>query len=127
MAGTPGFRSNEVCILILDLVPRACPWVSTYFQGGYGLVEYVNLNRGSGNIGLFRKDNRYFWQREFRFILGVRDEALNSNGAFELQIGDLSDISKISSVESYIQNPIKISRRFVKKVGNEYIDVEPEG
>ena len=81
---------------------------------------------GSGNIGLFRKNKCYSWQREFRFIHGARDEALNSNGAFELQIGDISDISKISSLESFIQKPIKISRRVVKKVGNEYVDVKQE-
>lgn len=100
---------------------------SKYFQGGYGLVEYVNLEHASGNIGLFRKTKMYSWQREFRFILGVRNEALNAGGAFELQIGDISDITELIPLESFLQNPLTINRRVVKKVGNEYIDVKKEG
>ena len=42
---------------------------SKYFQGGYGLIEYVDLERFSGNIGLFRKGEEYSWQHEFRFML----------------------------------------------------------
>lgn len=100
---------------------------SKYFQGGYGLVEYVNLEHASGNIGLFRKAKRYSWQREFRFILGVRNEALNTTGAFELQTSDISDITELIPLESFLKSPLKINRRVVKKVGNKYIDVTQEG
>jgi hypothetical protein len=96
---------------------------SKYYQGGYGLVEYVDLEGFSGNIGLFRKGKEYSWQQEFRFCLGVRNEALNSFGAFELQIGDISDITELLPLESILQKPFKIERRMVKKVGNEYVDV----
>lgn len=96
---------------------------SKYFQGGYGLVEYVDLEYTSGNIGLFRKDKMYSWQHEFRFCLGVRNEALNSVGAFEFQIGDISDITELLPLESILQKPFTINRRVVKKVGNEYVDV----
>jgi len=97
---------------------------SKYFQGGYGLVEYVDLEHFSGNIGLFRKDKEYSWQHEFRFCLGVRNEALNPVGAFEFQIGDISDITVLLPLESILQKPFTIERRMVKKVGNEYVDVE---
>jgi hypothetical protein len=100
---------------------------SKYFQGGYGLVEYVDLERFSGNIGLFRKDKEYSWQREFRFCFGVRNEALNPFGAFEFQIGDILDITELLPLESILQKPFTIKRRVVKKIGNEYIDVEQEG
>jgi len=100
---------------------------SKYFQGGYGLVEYVELERFSGNMGLFRKGKEYSWQREFRFCFGVRSEALNPVGAFEFQIGDISDITVIRPLESILQKPFTIKRRMVKKVGNEYVDVEQEG
>jgi len=100
-----------------------CLYSSKYFQGGYGLVEYVDLERTSGNIGLFRKDKKYSWQHEFRFCLGVRNEALNPVGAFGLQIGDISDITELLSLESILQKPFTINRRVVKKVGNEYVDV----
>jgi hypothetical protein len=100
---------------------------SKYFEGGYGLIEYVDLERFSGNIGLFRKGKEYSWQHEFRFCLGVRNEALNPDGAFELQIGDISDITTLLPLESILQKPFTIKRRMVKKVGNEYVDVVPEG
>jgi hypothetical protein len=72
----------------LNNAVKASPYIygSKYFQGGYGLVEYVDLERTSGNIGVFRKDKRYSWQNEFRLCFGVRDEGLNSEGAFEFQI-----------------------------------------
>jgi hypothetical protein len=100
---------------------------SKYFQGGYGLVEYVNLEHTSSHIGLFRKDKRYSWQHEFRFCFGVRNEGLNSNGAFEFQIGDISKITEILPLESVLQKPFSITRRVVKKFGNEYVDVASEG
>jgi hypothetical protein len=100
---------------------------SKYFQGGYGLVEYVDLERTSGNIGLFRKDKKYSWQHEFRFCFGVRDEALNTIGAFEFQIDDISDITELLPLESILQRPFTIKRRAVKKVGNEYVDVALPG
>jgi len=100
---------------------------SKYFQGGYGLVEYVDLEGFSGNIGLFRKGKEYSWQREFRFCLGVRNEALNPDGAFELHIGDISDITDLLPLEPFLQKPLTIKSRMVKKVGNEYVDVSPEG
>jgi|GEM_PF-569141 len=99
---------------------------SKYFQGGYGLVEYMSLEGTSGNIGLFRKDERYSWQKEFRLCFGVKNEGLNSVGAFEFLVGDLSDITTLTPLEPLIKEPIKIKRRFVKKVGNEWVEGTPE-
>jgi len=113
----------------INIAIRKNPYLysSKYFQGGYGLVEYADLEHTSANIGLFRKDKRYSWQHEFRFCFGVRNKGLNSVGAFEFQIGDISDITELLPLESFLQKPFTISRRIVKKVGNKYVDVTPEG
>lgn len=99
---------------------------SRYFQGGYGLVEYVDLSKRASNIGLFRKDKRYSWQREFRMILGARDAGLNSHGALELEVGDLSDITQLIELEQFLKSPIKINRRLVRKDGDDYVEVVSE-
>lgn len=97
---------------------------SKYFQGGHGVVEYVDTNKKSGHIGLFRKDKAYAWQNEFRFCFGVEDEGLNNKGAYELQIGDISDISSIVPVQPILDKPFSIKRHYVKKVGDEYVEVD---
>lgn len=96
---------------------------SEYFEGGYGLVDYLKLDSHAGSIGLFRKDSIYAWQNEFRICFGVKDEGLNSKGAFELDIGNLADISQIIPVQSFIDEPLKISRRTFQRTGNEYTQV----
>lgn len=85
-----------------------------HFQGGCGLVQYVDLENRSGHIGLFRKEKSYSWQQEYRICFGVKELALNSRGAFELQIGGISDISQIISLRSLIEKPIAISRKFAR-------------
>jgi hypothetical protein len=97
---------------------------SKYLQGGFGLVEYVDFPDRSGTYGLFRKAERFSWQREFRLILGARAEALNSKGALELRVGDLTDITDLVPVTAFIERPLKITRSVVKKVGNEFVEVE---
>ena len=119
--GTLSARINDA------IRKNPCLYSSKYLQGGYGLVEYADLERTSANIGLFRKDKKYSWQHEFRFCFGVRNEGLNSLGAFEFQIGDISDITELLPLESILQKPFTISRRLVKKVGDEYVDVMPRG
>ena len=99
---------------------------SEYFQGGYGLVEYMDLAGASTYIGVFRKDRRYSWQNEFRLCFGVESEGLNAAGAFEFQIGDISDITSLVPLESLLSGPIKINSHIVKKVGNECVEVTPE-
>jgi hypothetical protein len=97
---------------------------SKYFQGGYGLVQYVDFPDRSGNYGLFRKAERFSWQREFRLVLGARAEALNSKGALELQIGDISDIAELVPATAFVEHPVKITRSFVKKVGDRFVEIE---
>jgi hypothetical protein len=99
---------------------------SRYFQGGYGLVEYIDLDNYCGNVGLFRKSKKYSWQREFRFVLGVRKEGLNAVGSLELQIGNISDITELLPLEAFLKSPLKLKRRIFKKLGDEYIDVTKE-
>lgn len=52
---------------------------SDFFEGGYGLVDYVDMATHNGIVGLFRKDMEYSWQREFRFSVGANSSALNHN------------------------------------------------
>ncbi|WP_161627856.1 hypothetical protein [Salinisphaera shabanensis] len=96
---------------------------SEYFQGGYGRVEYGDADSGPETLGLFHKPKRYEWQREFRFVLGADQRYLNKKGALELQIGDISDITDLIPLQKLFESPFKISRRLVKKVGDEYVDV----
>ena len=96
---------------------------SEYLHEMYGLVEYKDLKRYSGHIGLFRKDLEYKWQREFRICFGVHNKGLNKEGAFELNIGDLSDITEIISVQAMLDKPLTFKRTLVKKVGDKYIKV----
>jgi len=94
-----------------------------YFHEMYGLVEYKTLNNYSGHIGLYRKDIKYEWQREFRICFGVHSKGLNKKGAFELDIGDISDITEIISVQSLLDKPLTFKRTLVKKVGDKYVEV----
>jgi hypothetical protein len=91
-----------------------------HFQGGCGLVQYLDLESRSGHVGLFRKDKRYSWQQEYRICFGVNEHALNSRGAFELQIEGISDISQIISLRSLIEKPISIRRQFARLVNGRY-------
>ncbi|VVP73190.1 hypothetical protein PS922_01037 [Pseudomonas fluorescens] len=83
---------------------------SPFFEGGYGQVDYVDMGNHSGVVGLFRKDIQYAWQREYRFCLGCASEALNANGALELDIGDLSDITSIVPVEKFASQTFTLKR-----------------
>ena len=97
---------------------------SENFHEIYGLVQYKDLKNFSGHIGIFRKDIKYEWQQEFRICFGVTNEGLNINGGFELNIGDISDITEVIPVQTMIKNPIKITRTVVKKVGDKYFEVQ---
>lgn len=92
---------------------------SDFFEGGYGQVEYMDTVTHSGLIGLFRKDVEFSWQREYRICFGASSEALNSNGALELNIGDMSDITQIIPMHQLISAPIKLRRGIIKKVDGE--------
>ena len=87
---------------------------SPFFEGGYGQVDYVDMRNHNGIVGLFRKDIEYAWQREYRFCLGCTSEALNADGALELEIGDLSDITSIVPVEQFASQTVKLTRGYVE-------------
>lgn len=89
---------------------------SPFFEGGYGQVDYVDFTDYSGSIGLFRKPIDYAWQREYRICYGAQSEALNDRGALELNIGDLSDITEITSLEKFIAHPMSVIARRYKSV-----------
>lgn len=93
---------------------------SKLFHDGYGLVGYKSLEAYSGPIGLYTKDRKYEWQREFRIAFGVEDQLLNDAGAYEFNVGDLSDISQIVSVQALLDEPLTVKRRRYRKVGDEY-------
>lgn len=94
-----------------------------YFPKNYGMVDYRNFDKESGYIGIFRKDKKYAWQREFRFCFGVKDKGLNKKGAFELNIGDISDISTVIPLKNILDEPFKIKRKRFQLVNGEYIQV----
>ena len=93
---------------------------SPFMEGCYGLVDYVDFQKFSGNIGVFRKDKSYEWQREFRMILGAENEALNPSGAYELNIGDISDICSVLDTKSLTDTSFKVKLRKFSKVGDGY-------
>lgn len=93
---------------------------SRLFHGGYGLVSYKPLENYSGPIGLYTKDSKYDWQREFRIAFGAEAHLLNTVGAYEFNIGDISDISQIVGVQALIDEPLTIRRQCYRKVGNNY-------
>lgn len=87
---------------------------SPFFEGGYGQVDYVDMRSYSGVVGLFRKDIEYQWQREYRFCVGAESEALNSTGALELDLGDLTDITFIVPVEQFASQTLKLKRGVIE-------------
>lgn len=98
-----------------------------FLEGGYGLVDYLDLSNYSGIIGLYKKDIEYSWQQEFRIAFGIKENALNQNRAYEFNVGDLSDISTIIPLQSLIDEPMKFKRRMFQKVNNEYIQIHTKG
>jgi hypothetical protein len=102
-------------------------FTSRDFQGGSGLVRYSD---GAGNLetlGLFHKNSRYVWQREFRFAIGAKDDALNRKGALELRVGNIRDITDLMPLAHVLRKPIELRRYCgsveVKKVGDKYVAV----
>ncbi|PVZ42577.1 hypothetical protein N430_01190 [Pseudomonas sp. CC120222-01a] len=96
---------------------------SPFFEGGYGQVDYVDFSNYSGPIGLFRKPIEYAWQREYRLCFGAEPEALNDRGALELNIGDLSDITQITTIESFTANPMTVIPRKYRIVDGKPLQV----
>lgn len=89
---------------------------SDFYEGGHGQVEYVDMHRHSGIVGLFRKDMEYAWQREYRFCVGATSDAKNSKGALELDIGDISDISQIIPTDKFVSSPISLRRGVIENI-----------
>lgn len=56
-------------------------------------------------------------------MLGARPEALNDRGALELNIGDLSDITEITSVERFIEHPMTMVARRYKIVEGKPVQI----
>lgn len=91
-----------------------------FFHDGHGLVSYKDLANYSGPIGVYTKDLRYSWQRELRICLGVEDVRLNDRGAYEMKIGDISDISDIIPLQALLDEPLTVNRRMFTKVGDDF-------
>ena len=87
---------------------------SPFFEGGHGQVDYVDMSSHNGIVGIFRKDLEYSWQREYRFCIGANSEVLNSEGALELDIGDLSDITSIVPVGHFASQTITLKRGIIE-------------
>lgn len=80
------------------------------------MVEYKTLENYSGPKGLYTKDIKYSWQSELRIAFGVEDHLLNQHGAYELNIGDLTDITRIIRVQDWVDTPINVKRRAYRMV-----------
>ncbi len=94
-----------------DAINRADGFfVNDYMDGGCGIVDYKKMSKHKGKIGLFVKDKHYDWQCEYRFVLGAQYSLLNANGALELNIGDISDISSIIETKRLILQDTSHSR-----------------
>ena len=50
------------------------------------------------------------WQREMRTAFGVHDSLFNTQGAYEFNVGDLSEISQFNPLQSFIEEPVTITR-----------------
>lgn len=80
-------------------------------NSSHGLVDYEPMDGGAVVKGLFIKPDAYSWQREFRFSFSAPIEALNQDGAYELQIGSIKDISDIVPLQDLISRPMRFKRR----------------
>lgn len=68
---------------------------------GDRLVEYVDKKTYSGRMGLFKKFEDYNYQNEFRIALDVPESLLDTNDVFKLNIGDISDITKLFKTSEF--------------------------
>lgn len=69
----------------------------------YGLVNYVDPNHYSGKWDAFKKPIDYIHQNEFRFMF------INSHrNAEKIHLGDISDIAKLQSMETFLDSDIQI-------------------
>lgn len=89
-----------------------------FLHKGLGRITYKPFYSYSGPLGVYSKDHRFDWQTEFRLAIGAEDKTLNKMGALELHIGDLSDITQISTLQSVLDAPIKINRTKVHIIGD---------
>ncbi len=62
------------------------------FEHSQGQVEYVDLSKYHGEMGPFRKDNRFSYQRELRIAV-YKLSGNTEPAAVSLYIGNLSDIA----------------------------------
>lgn len=97
---------------------------SPLMNGGFGLVDYLDLSSYSGSVGLFRKHHTYSWQRELRFAFGVENDALNQKGAYEFNIGNISDISQVLPMNALIEKPLELKRRTFNRTEEGYIQIK---
>jgi hypothetical protein len=95
-----------------------------FTHDGLGLITYKDLANYSGPKGLYVKDEQYSWQKELRLAFCVDSHLLNKRGAYELNIGDISDISRICTVQSLIDNPLNFKKRKYRVVDGKPILVE---
>ncbi|MGR2957094.1 hypothetical protein [Vibrio vulnificus] len=89
-----------------------------FLHKGLGRVTYKPLYGYSGPLGVYSKDHRFDWQTEYRLAIGAEDKALNKRGALELHVGDLSDITQISTLQSVLDAPVKIKRTKAHIIGD---------
>lgn len=64
-----------------------------------GLVEYQDVENFSGEWGSFKKPNKYSYQSEYRIMIDGQGKI---EDFFKLEIGDISDISKIGTFEEIV-------------------------
>jgi len=97
----PGFRTfGDACLVITDLVEfsrRVRKGIEARVRAADSApVEYVSPTAHVGDMGRFRKFQRYAWQQEYRIAV---EPLIYTGGAMDFDVGSLGDISFMMETE----------------------------
>lgn len=67
------------------------------------------------------------WQREFRVCLCAKSDALNTHGALELHVADLTDITTLMPTRALVDEPFSIRKRWFARFEAGYEQVDRNG
>lgn len=81
----------------------------------YGLVDYVDLNHYSGKWNAFKKPEDYIHQNEFRFMF-----VSSHTNAEKINLGDISNIAKLKSMETFLDTDIQIQNKTTKNIHDNF-------
>lgn len=81
-------------------------FLTTLDQSGYcyrhGIIEYYDPSENHKKLGLFRKQNNYKYQKEYRIVIELNPENNTQlPDHIKVDIGNLEDIAEICSIDQY--------------------------